>query len=223
MPNLWTKLGFRFEQSSLAFLSGSSGPTFGPYCFRTFPFRSLRSLRRHSSRFIFGGWVARSPARTTQTARATAFRRFRLSPTQWFWGAIAAFFFAATVHVSIVLLFRSVPFPTTVFRHGYDLSFIPTLRLKWLAVVVSATSAGICEETGFRGYMQRPIEQRHGAPISIVLRGRRGHVPRLCHRPGPPRGGSRAVCRYRRCAPGGTGHRLRRCAPHSRPAAFSSR
>jgi membrane protease YdiL (CAAX protease family) len=42
-------------------------------------------------------------------------------------------------------------------------------RLAWLAVVVSATSAGICEETGFRGYMQRPIEQRHGVPTAIVV------------------------------------------------------
>ena len=48
------------------------------------------------------------------------------------------------------------------------LSF-PHVPLKWLAVLVSATSAGICEETGFRGYMQRPIEQRHGAPIAILV------------------------------------------------------
>ena len=52
---------------------------------------------------------------------------------------------------------------------GYNLSFIPSLPLKWLAVVVSAASAGICEEIGFRGYMQRPIEQRHGAPIAILV------------------------------------------------------
>jgi membrane protease YdiL (CAAX protease family) len=42
-------------------------------------------------------------------------------------------------------------------------------RLRWLAVVVSATSAGICEETGFRGYMQVPIERRHGAPVAILI------------------------------------------------------
>jgi membrane protease YdiL (CAAX protease family) len=42
-------------------------------------------------------------------------------------------------------------------------------RLGWLAVVVSATSAGICEETGFRGYMQVPIERRHGAPVAILI------------------------------------------------------
>ena len=63
----------------------------------------------------------------------------------------------------------SWPFPTEAFRQGYDFSFIPTLSLKWLAVVVSAASAGICEETGFRGYMQQPIERRHGALTGILV------------------------------------------------------
>ena len=109
------------------------------------------------------------PPSATQAARTKAFRSGRLTPTQWFWGAIAALFFAATVHASITLLFRFVPFPRAAFRQGYDLSFIPSLGMKWLAVVVSAVSAGICEETGFRGYMQRPIEQRHGAPVAILI------------------------------------------------------
>jgi membrane protease YdiL (CAAX protease family) len=109
------------------------------------------------------------PPRRTQAARAWAFRSGRLSSAQWFWGVIAAIFFAVTIHASIVLLFRFVPFPTAAFRRGYDFSFIPSLRLEWLAVVVSATSAGICEETGFRGYMQRPLEQRLGAPVAILI------------------------------------------------------
>ena len=40
--------------------------------------------------------------------------------------------------------------------------------MQWLACVFSAISAGICEETGFRGYMQRPIERRIG-PVSAIL------------------------------------------------------
>jgi membrane protease YdiL (CAAX protease family) len=109
------------------------------------------------------------PPKGTRDARGIAFRSGALSPAQWFWGVIAALSFAATVHAAIVLLFRFVPFPIEAFRHGYNFSFIPTLPLQWIAVVVSATSAGICEETGFRGYMQQPIEQRHGAPIAIVV------------------------------------------------------
>ncbi|OLD15072.1 MAG: hypothetical protein AUI85_12545 [Acidobacteriales bacterium 13_1_40CM_3_55_5] len=109
------------------------------------------------------------PPRRTQAARATAFRRGIPTPTQWSWGLIAALFFAISIHASIVLLFRIVPYPMATFRQGYDFSFIPSLPLKWIAVVVSATSAGICEETGFRGYMQRPLELRHGAPVAVLI------------------------------------------------------
>ena len=109
------------------------------------------------------------PPRTTQAARATAFRRGTPAPKQWSWGLIAALFFAVSVHASIVLLFRIVPYPVAAFRQGYDFSFIPSLPLRWIAVVVSAASSGICEETGFRGYMQRPIEERHGAPVAILI------------------------------------------------------
>jgi membrane protease YdiL (CAAX protease family) len=109
------------------------------------------------------------PPRATQAVCATAFRRGTLSARQWFRGLIAACFFATTVHASIVLLFRFVPFPMATFRQGYDLCFIPYPPLRWLAVVVSAISAGICEDTDFRGYMQRPIEQRHAAPVAILI------------------------------------------------------
>src|SRR3984893_844249 len=109
------------------------------------------------------------PPQRIRAARSIAFRRRALSPAQWFWGIIAAFSFAATVHAAIVLLFRFVPFPIEAFRQGYNFSFIPSVPLRWVAVVVSATSAGVCEETGFRGYMQQPIEQRHGASIAILV------------------------------------------------------
>jgi membrane protease YdiL (CAAX protease family) len=108
------------------------------------------------------------PPRASQTSRATAFRRGTLSAAQWLWGMVAALCFALTIHASIVLLFRFVPFPVAEFRRGYDLSFIPTVPLRWLTVVISAASAGICEETGFRGYMQRPMELSHGAPVAIL-------------------------------------------------------
>ena len=114
-------------------------------------------------------WAAGGgPPRASQTSRATAFRRGTLSAAQWLWGMVAALCFALTIHASIVLLFRFVPFPVAEFRRGYDFSFIPTVPLRWLAVVISAASAGICEETGFRGYMQRPIELSHGAPVAIL-------------------------------------------------------
>src|SRR5438128_3430860 len=109
------------------------------------------------------------PPRTTQAARAMAFRRGRLSPTQWSWGLSAALFFAATIHASIVLLFRFVSFPMVAFRRGYAFSFIAALPLRWLGVVVSAISAGICEQSRFRGYFPRPVAQRYCPPDTILF------------------------------------------------------
>jgi membrane protease YdiL (CAAX protease family) len=109
------------------------------------------------------------PPHRTSAARGCAFRSATLARAQFFWGVVGALFFAATVHAAIVLLFRFVLFPAAAFRRGYDLSFIPSLPLRWIAVVISATSAGVCEETGFRGYMQQPIEQRHGAAVAILV------------------------------------------------------
>src|SRR5690242_18923615 len=77
---------------------------------------------------LYVWWAAGGgPPRAALAARAEAFRRGRLSPMQWLWGVLAAIFFAATIHASIVLLFRFVPFPMAAFRRGYDFSFIPSL------------------------------------------------------------------------------------------------
>ena len=107
--------------------------------------------------------------RSTRAARADAGRAGRFRAAQWAWGIVAAVAFAVCVNAAITVLFRLVPFPTVEFRKGYDLSFVPTAPLRLLACVVSAISAGVCEEVGFRGYMQRPIERRHGPFIAILV------------------------------------------------------
>jgi membrane protease YdiL (CAAX protease family) len=115
-------------------------------------------------------WVAGGgPPRAWKAARAAAFRRSRLSAGQWTWGIVAAVLFAVTVHAAIVLLFRFVPFPAAEFRRGYNFPSVHSLTVKWVGVVMSAISAAICEETGFRGYMQQPIEQRNGAAMAILV------------------------------------------------------
>jgi membrane protease YdiL (CAAX protease family) len=40
-----------------------------------------------------------------------------------------------------------------------------------LSVAMGAIVAGVVEETAFRGYMQRPIERRHGLLIAILITG----------------------------------------------------
>ena len=109
------------------------------------------------------------PPKSLRAARAENFRVRSLSGAQWIWGSVAAVSFAATIHAALVLLFRIVPFPAAAFHQGYDFSFIPSRQMQWLACIISALSAGICEETGFRGYMQRPIEKSSGPIVAITV------------------------------------------------------
>jgi membrane protease YdiL (CAAX protease family) len=119
---------------------------------------------------LYVWWAAGGgPPRALKAVRYDYFRAGPLSGAQWFFGMIAAVSFAATIHAALVLLFRIVPFPAAAFHQGYDFSFIPSHRMQWIACIVSALSAGVCEETGFRGYMQRPIEHRHGPFIAILI------------------------------------------------------
>jgi membrane protease YdiL (CAAX protease family) len=119
---------------------------------------------------VYVWWVrGGGPPRSWKAARAENFRSRKLTGRDWAWGLIAAAAIAASVHAAIVVLFRLVPFPAEAFHRGYDLSFIPAREMQLLACVVSAVSAGICEETGFRGTMQVPIEKRHGAFAAILI------------------------------------------------------
>jgi membrane protease YdiL (CAAX protease family) len=119
---------------------------------------------------LYVWWVSGGgPPKSLRAARAENFRVRSLSAAQWAWGIVAAVSFAATIHAALVLLFRIVPFPAAAFHQGYDFSFIPSRQMQWLACIVSALSAGICEETGFRGYMQRPIEKSSGPIVAITV------------------------------------------------------
>ena len=116
------------------------------------------------------GWTrGGGPPRSLKAGRVFASRAGTFSAQQWLWGVIGAVGFAITIHAAMVVVFRLVPFPTEAFHRGYDFSPIPTLPLKLFAVVLASASAAITEETGFRGYMQRPIELRHGAALAILV------------------------------------------------------
>src|ERR1700744_683078 len=119
---------------------------------------------------LYVWWAAGGgPPARFRAQRVDSFRVRSLSIAHWCWGLVAAVSFAATIHAAIVLLFRLVPFPAAAFHQGYDFTFVGSRSMQWLACVVSALSAGVCEETGFRGYMQRPIENRNGPVVAILI------------------------------------------------------
>jgi membrane protease YdiL (CAAX protease family) len=53
---------------------------------------------------------------------------------------------------------------------GSDVSHLPLATLSAF-VLISAIVAGVAEESGFRGYMQGGIEQRHGPVVAILVTG----------------------------------------------------
>lgn len=75
------------------------------------------------------------------------------------------------------LLGRLVALPS---QQGLDASRYPAMTVfAWL--VMSAVVAGVVEETAFRGYMQRGIEQRYGPLVAILVTGSLFGVAHFSH------------------------------------------
>jgi len=116
------------------------------------------------AKYFSGSWW---PAATAETRR-NRFRALKLPTGVWTWGLAAAMLFVIVSQSSVVLTFRLFEFPAESFAKGYNLDTIPVWAA-WLFVVMASLSAGICEEVGFRGYMQGPLEKRYGPVVGIAI------------------------------------------------------
>lgn len=105
---------------------------------------------------------------STAKARRDRFRATKMADTVWKSGLLAAVFFVAAIQSSFVLTFRVIEFPAQAFTTGYRFGDLPPW-LAWLFIIMASLVAGICEEIGFRGYMQVPLEKRYGPALSIVV------------------------------------------------------
>jgi membrane protease YdiL (CAAX protease family) len=105
--------------------------------------------------------------RSTAESRRTNLRAHRLSADVWGCALLAG----GLGLVALVLFFRVmnrlVTFPQ---QQVLDISQIPFLTMLSLLLMGSVV-AGIVEEASFRGYMQGPIERRHGPVIAILVTG----------------------------------------------------
>jgi membrane protease YdiL (CAAX protease family) len=103
----------------------------------------------------------------TSEARQRDLRGGPLSGRIWAWSLLAGILaFGALIALSFTLD-RLVRFPQA---QPEDLSRYSPLTVLCL-LTMSAWVAGIVEEAAFRGYMQRPIEQRYGLPVAILVTG----------------------------------------------------
>jgi len=116
-------------------------------------------------KYFSGSWWPRS----SQEVRRLCFRSVSLTRAVWKWGIVAALLFVVFFESSFVVTFRLIPFPEAAFKTQYNMLNDLPIWIGWLAVIISSMVAGICEETGFRGYMQRPLEIKLGPAPALVI------------------------------------------------------
>ncbi len=116
-------------------------------------------------KYFSGHWKPVS----TQEFRKSNMRTNSLSRQTWIWASLAAIFFIVIEQSGLVFTFRLMEFPAEKFTSEY--SFLETVPrwASWLYVISIAIVAAVCEEVGFRGYMQVPLEKKYGPIIGIGI------------------------------------------------------
>jgi membrane protease YdiL (CAAX protease family) len=114
-------------------------------------------------KYFSGSWWPGSTAET----RSKNFRATKLSVAVWKWGLVSTFLFLVIYLSASVLTFRLIKFPAEA-SADYGLDALPVWQA-WIIIIMGALVAGICEETGFRGYMQVPLEERYGPAVGITI------------------------------------------------------
>lgn len=116
-------------------------------------------------RFFSGHWGSLNG----REKRASLFRRTRLPRRIWILSLLAAVLLVLIEQSGLVVTFRIKEFPAELFLVEYDfVNAFPTW-VAWLVVIMISVVAGICEETGFRGYMQAALEKRYSPFLSIAI------------------------------------------------------
>lgn len=111
----------------------------------------------------FGG---RGWPRSTAEARRDGLRARPLPGRVWAW-ALGAGLLGM---LSITGLYLVIPYLVAIRRDYDDLSGYPVATVL-LGIGMLALVAGLCEEAGFRGYMQGPLERRFGPTTAILIVG----------------------------------------------------
>jgi membrane protease YdiL (CAAX protease family) len=105
--------------------------------------------------------------RTTAAARHANSRANHLPADSWGPALLAGILGLVSILLLQGVLSRLVVLPQ---QRELDISQYP-LATVFLWLTMSAVVAGLVEETSFRGFLQRPIERRHGPVIAILVTG----------------------------------------------------
>ena len=107
------------------------------------------------------------PPASTSAQRRESLRARSISLRVWIWALLAGALGIAALVIALRIANRFVPLPA---QHLPDLSGVPASTVLSL-LLAAAPIAGIVEEAAFRGYMQGPIERRHGLAVAILVTG----------------------------------------------------
>ena len=116
-------------------------------------------------KYFSGHWGPRR----SRSSRAANFRSLVLPRRIWLLSLFAIVLIVLIEQSGLVVTFRLMDFPADKFSQEYG--FIESIPpwAGWLAIIMISAVAGICEEIGFRGYMQVPLEKRYSPIISIAI------------------------------------------------------
>jgi membrane protease YdiL (CAAX protease family) len=114
-------------------------------------------------RYLNGG----GPPTSTAEERRMSLRANRVSRLVWAWALLAGALGIVTLVLALRVANRMVVLPQ---QELPDFAQVPKLTVLSL-LLMAAPVAGIVEEGAFRGYMQGPIERRHGLAVAILITG----------------------------------------------------
>jgi len=107
------------------------------------------------------------PPDDTQDFRRQSLRAHSVSRRAWTWSLVAGGLGLVALVAALRLVNRLVELPQ---QQLPDLTNVPAYTV-WTLVLAGAPIAGLVEEAAFRGYMQGPIERRHGLVVAILITG----------------------------------------------------
>lgn len=116
-------------------------------------------------KYFSGSWWPNS----TKIYRKTNFRLTKLPTKVMVMGLIGALLIVIIEQSGLIVTFRIMEFPAEKFSSEYIFLKQVPLWAAWLVIIMISGVAGICEEIGYRGYMQVPLEERYGPLVAILI------------------------------------------------------
>ena len=107
------------------------------------------------------------PPAETSEHRRILMRAKPLSGYVWFWSLLAGTLGIVALVAGLRFANRMIALPEQTLS---DLSQVPRYTM-FALLLASAPVAGIIEEIAFRGYMQKPIEEKYGLFVAILITG----------------------------------------------------